>query len=56
VAAICIARGVGARGGAEGVAKAVHSSVIWSFLGIQAFEYLFTPTVLALFHDQLTLR
>jgi phospholipid/cholesterol/gamma-HCH transport system permease protein len=56
VAAICIARGVGARGGAEGVARAVHSSVIWSFIGIQVFEYLFTPTMLALFHDQLTLR
>src|ERR1041385_2004477 len=56
VAAISIARGVSAKGGAEGVAKAVHSSVIWSFLGLLAFEYLFTPTVLALFHDQLTLR
>jgi phospholipid/cholesterol/gamma-HCH transport system permease protein len=56
IAAVSIARGISARGGAEGVAKAVHSSVIWSFLGIQVFEYLFTPTVLALFHDQLTLR
>jgi phospholipid/cholesterol/gamma-HCH transport system permease protein len=56
VAAICIAKGVMAKGGAEGVAKAVHSGVIWSFLGISIFEYLFTPTVLALFHDQLTLR
>jgi phospholipid/cholesterol/gamma-HCH transport system permease protein len=56
VAAICIARGVMARGGAEGVARAVHSGVIWSFLGIAIFEYLFTPTLLALFHDQLTLR
>jgi phospholipid/cholesterol/gamma-HCH transport system permease protein len=56
VAAISIGRGIGARGGAEGVAKAVHSSVIWSFVGLLAFEYLFTPTVLALFHDQLTLR
>jgi phospholipid/cholesterol/gamma-HCH transport system permease protein len=56
VAAICIARGIWAKGGAEGVARAVHSAVIWSFLGIQIFEYLFTPTVLALFHDQLTLR
>src|SRR5438309_3865042 len=34
VAAISIARGVSAKGGAEGVAKAVHSSVIWSFLGL----------------------
>lgn len=56
VAAVSIGRGIAARGGAEGVAKAVHSSVIWSFVGLLAFEYLFTPTVLALFHDQLTLR
>jgi len=56
VAAICIEKGVSARGGAEGVAGAVHSGVIWSFLGISVFEYLFTPTMLALFHDQLTLR
>lgn len=56
VAAICIYKGISARGGAEGVARAVHSSVIWSFVGIQIFEYLFTPTLLALFHDQITLR
>lgn len=56
VAAICIYKGVSAKGGAEGVAKAVHSSVIWSFVGIQVFNYIFTPTVLALFHDQITLR
>lgn len=56
VAAICIYKGVFARGGAEGVAKAVHSSVIWSFVGIQVFNYIFTPTMLALFHDQITLR
>jgi phospholipid/cholesterol/gamma-HCH transport system permease protein len=56
VAAICIYKGVSARGGAEGVARAVHSSVIWSFIGIQAFEYLYTPTVLALYHNAITLR
>src|SRR3989440_7358035 len=56
VAAICIYKGVTARGGAEGVARAVHSSVIWSFIAIQAFEYLYTPTVLALFHNAITLR
>lgn len=56
VAAICIYKGVATRGGAEGVARAVHSSVIWSFVSIQAFEYLFTPTLLAMFHDQITLR
>lgn len=56
VAAICIYKGIATRGGAEGVARAVHSSVIWSFVSIQAFEYLFTPTLLAMFHDQITLR
>ncbi len=56
VAAICIFKGVSARGGAEGVARAVHSSVVWSFLAVSVFEYLFTPTMLALFHEQITLR
>src|SRR3989440_4609803 len=46
VAAISIARGLSARGGAEGAAKAVHSSVIWSLRGIQVFEHLFPPTAL----------
>jgi phospholipid/cholesterol/gamma-HCH transport system permease protein len=56
VAAICIYKGVTASGGAEGVAKAVHSGVVWCFISISVFEYIFTPTVLALFHTQLTLR
>lgn len=56
VAAVCIYKGVSARGGAEGVARAVHSAVIWSFLAIEAFEYLYTPTSLALFHNQIVLR
>lgn len=56
VAAICIYKGVTARGGAEGVARAVHSSVIWSFICIQAFEYLYTPTSLALFHNAIQLH
>ena len=41
---------------AEGVARAVHSGVVWCFVGIQALEYLYTPTVLALFHNQNVLR
>jgi phospholipid/cholesterol/gamma-HCH transport system permease protein len=56
IAAICIYKGVSARGGAEGVARAVHSGVVWCFVVIQAFEYLYTPTVLALFHSQNVLR
>jgi phospholipid/cholesterol/gamma-HCH transport system permease protein len=56
VAAICIYKGIQAKGGAEGVARAVHSGVVWCFVAIQAFEYLYTPTVLALFHNQNVLR
>src|ERR671934_393806 len=56
VAAVCIYKGITARGGAEGVARAVHSGVVWCFVGVQAFEYLYTPTVLALFHSQNVLR
>jgi phospholipid/cholesterol/gamma-HCH transport system permease protein len=56
VAAVCIFKGVTAKGGAEGVARAVHSAVVWCFVTIQAFEYLYTPTVLALFHNQNVLR
>jgi hypothetical protein len=31
VAAICIYKGISAKGGAEGVARAVHSGVVWCF-------------------------
>jgi phospholipid/cholesterol/gamma-HCH transport system permease protein len=56
VAAICIYKGVTARGGAEGVAKAVHEAIVRCFVVILAFGYLYTPTVLALFHDQLVIK
>jgi phospholipid/cholesterol/gamma-HCH transport system permease protein len=56
VSAVCIYKGVNARGGAEGVARAVHAAVVWCFVAIQAFNYLYTPTALALFHNQVVLR
>jgi phospholipid/cholesterol/gamma-HCH transport system permease protein len=56
VAIICSYKGVTARGGAEGVAKAVHQAVVACFVSIQVFEYLYTPTVLALFHTSNVLR
>ncbi len=56
VAAICIYKGVTAKGGAEGVAKAVHEAIVRCFVAILAFGYLYTPTVLALFHDQFVLK
>jgi phospholipid/cholesterol/gamma-HCH transport system permease protein len=56
VSAICTYKGLTAKGGAEGVARAVHSGVVWCFVCIQGFEYLYTPTILALYHNQNVLR
>ena len=56
VSAICIFKGVTAKGGAEGVARAVHEAIVRCFVAILAFGYLYTPTVLALFHDQFVLK
>jgi phospholipid/cholesterol/gamma-HCH transport system permease protein len=56
VATISCYKGITARGGAEGVARAVHQGVVASFVSIQIFEYLYTPTVLALFHANNVLR
>ncbi|GAC1340272.1 MAG: ABC transporter permease [Candidatus Dormibacteria bacterium] len=56
IATICCYKGITAKGGAEGVAKAVHQAVVASFVSIQIFEYLYTPTVLALFHSNNVLR
>jgi phospholipid/cholesterol/gamma-HCH transport system permease protein len=56
IATICCYKGITARGGAEGVARAVHQGVVACFVSIQIFEYLYTPTVLALFHANNVLR
>lgn len=56
IGTICCYKGITARGGAEGVARAVHQSVVACFVAIQIFEYLYTPTVLALFHSNNVLR
>jgi phospholipid/cholesterol/gamma-HCH transport system permease protein len=36
-----------ASGGAEGVGRAVNEAVVISFLGISAFNYVFTQVLLA---------
>ena len=56
IATVCCYKGITARGGAEGVARAVHQAVVTCFVGIEIFEYLYTPTVLALFHSNNVLR
>jgi phospholipid/cholesterol/gamma-HCH transport system permease protein len=54
IAIVCCYKGLTAKGGAEGVGRAVNQAVVISFLGIGAFNYVFTQTLLAT-HPELTL-
>src|SRR5271167_910000 len=47
IAIVCCYKGMNASGGAEGVGRAVNEAVVISFLGIGAFNYVFTQTLLA---------
>jgi phospholipid/cholesterol/gamma-HCH transport system permease protein len=47
IAIVCCYKGMSASGGAEGVGRAVNEAVVASFLGIGAFNYVFTQTLLA---------
>jgi phospholipid/cholesterol/gamma-HCH transport system permease protein len=47
IAIVCCYKGMTASGGAEGVGRAVNQAVVVSFLGIGAFNYVFTQTLLA---------
>jgi len=47
IAIVCCYKGMSASGGAEGVGRAVNEAVVVAFLGIGAFNYIFTQTLLA---------
>src|SRR5687767_13693238 len=47
VAIVCSYKGMTASGGAEGVGRAVNEGVVIAFLGVFAFNYVFTQTLLA---------
>jgi phospholipid/cholesterol/gamma-HCH transport system permease protein len=47
IAIVCCYKGMTASGGAEGVGRAVNEAVVVAFLGIGAFNYVFTQTLLA---------
>src|SRR6476659_6320767 len=47
IAIVCCYKGMSASGGAEGVGRSVNQAVVISFLGIGAFNYVFTQTLLA---------
>ena len=51
VAIVCSYKGMTASGGAEGVGRAVNEGVVIAFLGIFAFNYVFTQTLLATHPD-----
>ncbi len=47
ISIVCCYKGMAASGGAEGVGRAVNEAVVIAFLGIGAFNYIFTQTLLA---------
>jgi phospholipid/cholesterol/gamma-HCH transport system permease protein len=47
IAIVCSYKGMTASGGAEGVGRAVNEGVVVTFMGVFAFNYVFTQTLLA---------
>jgi phospholipid/cholesterol/gamma-HCH transport system permease protein len=47
IAIVCCYKGLTAKGGSEGVGRAVNQAVVIAFIGIGAFNYVFTQTLLA---------
>jgi phospholipid/cholesterol/gamma-HCH transport system permease protein len=56
IAIVCCYKGMTASGGAEGVGRAVNEAVVVSFLGVGAFNYVFTQTLLATHPQILVIR
>jgi phospholipid/cholesterol/gamma-HCH transport system permease protein len=51
IAIVCSYKGMTASGGAEGVGRAVNEAVVTAFMGVFAFNYVFTQTLLATHPD-----
>ena len=56
IAIVCCYKGMTASGGAEGVGRAVNQAVVIAFLGVFAFNYVFTQTLLATHPELQTIR
>ena len=56
IAIVCCYKGMSASGGAEGVGRAVNEAVVVAFLGIGAFNYVFTQTLLATHQNILVIK
>lgn len=53
IAIVCCHKGMNAKGGAEGVGRAVNQAVVIAFIGVFAFNYVFTQALLAT-HPEIT--
>ena len=56
IAIVASYKGMNASGGAEGVGRAVNEAVVVSFIGVFAFNYVFTQTLLATHPDLLVIK
>src|SRR3954451_3345546 len=56
IAIVCSYKGMNASGGAAGVGRAVNEAVVIAFLGVFAFNYVFTQTLLATNPELQTIR
>ncbi|HWC08743.1 MAG TPA: ABC transporter permease, partial [Solirubrobacterales bacterium] len=56
IAVVCCYKGMTASGGAAGVGRAVNQAVVISFMGVFAFNYVFTALLLATNPELQTIR
>ena len=56
IGVVCCYKGMNASGGAAGVGRAVNQAVVISFMGVFAFNYAFTQTMLATNPELQTIR
>ena len=56
IALVCCHKGLNAKGGAEGVGRAVNQAIVISFLAIGAIDYVFTQALLATHPELSTVR
>jgi phospholipid/cholesterol/gamma-HCH transport system permease protein len=56
IAVVCCYKGMTASGGAAGVGRAVNQAVVISFIGVFAFNYVFTAVLLATNPELQTIR
>src|SRR5438128_6220231 len=56
IAVVCSYKGMTASGGAAGVGRAVNQAVVIAFMGVFAFNYVFTQTLLATNPELQTIR